>query len=430
MMAQSGMIYTYDSQKEYPWKVYDINAPAYVNTLTDLEFAKGYWIYLSESVTLYLKGNKDEPQPSSRRLRSASQTPPTTFYGRLMGNADFSPTVDMVVTAWIDGVVCGQGPVQEVDGELVYSVSVHGKDDLYPECGEANDRVTFQIGSQTLDPSGIWNNSQLWELDLHVPENVMETPTPTAVTPSPTPTATVTPDDSELTGSSGLTPPTTFYGQVMSSSDFRPEAGMIVTAWIDGKRCGQGPILQEGDQLVYSINVEADSVGHVGCGRPDAEVVFQIDTQALGPSGRWDNTQLSELNLQVPDISTPTLTVAPTGTPTPTITPINTSTPSATPTATSTPTETLVDTPTFTVTPTPTFTSISTPTPTFTLTGTPTDTLAPTATSTGIPTPTFTPTITLTPTPTFTLTDTPTRAPTPTPMPTLDHSLYLPVVSK
>jgi len=143
-------------------------------------------------------------------------------------------------------------------------------------------------------------------------------------------------------------------------------------------------------------------------GPVDSHITFSVDGVTAGAVTITilvnENVALSR-TLPIGDtiILTPTPTVTPT--PTPTVTP------TPTPTVTPTPTPTVTPTPTPTVTPTPTPTVTPTPTPTATLTPTPTATLTPTPTATPTPTPTATPT----PTPTATPTPTPTATPTPTP---------------
>jgi hypothetical protein len=115
----------------------------------------------------------------------------------------------------------------------------------------------------------------------------------------------------------------------------------------------------------------------------------------------FPNVVYSDTNSLIP---TPTPTVTSTSTPPPT--------PTATPTRTPPPTQTTTNTSTVSVTPTQTPTGTTTSTPTNTTTPTVTPTTTPTATNTRTPTNTSTPTNTTTPTNTPTISQTPTNTPT------------------
>ena len=90
-------------------------------------------------------------------------------------------------------------------------------------------------------------------------------------------------------------PPATYYGPVLADPGFTPTAGMSVTAWIDGNLCGQSETLEVSGQIVYTINVLPEGPGGaVGCGAPGRVVSFQVGSQVMVSTVRWDNSQVWE----------------------------------------------------------------------------------------------------------------------------------------
>jgi hypothetical protein len=97
--------------------------------------------------------------------------------------------------------------------------------------------------------------------------------------------------------SSGTTqsPPATYYGSLLAGQGFTPTAGMTLTAWIDGKLCGQSSTLEVGGEVVYSIHVSAGDPGGVtGCGELGKAVMFQVDSRSMAPAALWNNNRLWE----------------------------------------------------------------------------------------------------------------------------------------
>jgi hypothetical protein len=158
-------VYGYEAEDMVdPWRVYDVTVPEWVNDLEVLEYGHGYWINVSEAITLYLKGGLDSIQDGDRSI----PTPPATYYGPVLAGSGFTPTVGMPVTAWIDGHLCGQGVVTDVvDYGLAYVVDVLADDGgSAARCGIRGRAVVFHVESQPMVPSTIWDNGRLWELPL------------------------------------------------------------------------------------------------------------------------------------------------------------------------------------------------------------------------------------------------------------------------
>ena len=99
-------------------------------------------------------------------------------------------------------------------------------------------------------------------------------------------------EESELprgtAGTPGL-PPATFYGPISATNKFTPTPGMTLTALIDGVVCGESSVISQGEQLVYKIQVAADS--GEGCGAAGRPVRFELDGQVM-THRPWDNSQV------------------------------------------------------------------------------------------------------------------------------------------
>ncbi len=79
------------------------------------------------------------------------------------GTASLSGTV----TAWINGVLCGQGQTQSLNNQVVYTLNVQpdapgGK----VGCGAAGRVVTFKIGTQAMSTSIGWDIDRVRNVPL------------------------------------------------------------------------------------------------------------------------------------------------------------------------------------------------------------------------------------------------------------------------
>jgi hypothetical protein len=159
-------VYGYEAEDEVdPWEVHDVTAPDYVQDLAVLKYGHGYWINVSDAITLYLKSGVEAARRASG---SDLPFPPATYYGAVQSSAAFTPTAGMTVTAWMDDHLCGQGAVTETETYgIVYVVDVLAADlGDAAGCGAPGREVSFQVGAQAMVPTAVWSNSQLWELAL------------------------------------------------------------------------------------------------------------------------------------------------------------------------------------------------------------------------------------------------------------------------
>jgi len=158
-------VYGYEADDlDDPWKVYDVIAPEWVNDLATLAFGKGYWINVSQAISLYLSSGTMALEPGL--LQATIPLPPATFYGALGASDTWTPTAGMLVTAWIDGTLCGQTNTREIDGYVVYAVNVFA-DDYHTGCGASDKLVSFQADGHAMMPAVPWDDRQVWQVFLH-----------------------------------------------------------------------------------------------------------------------------------------------------------------------------------------------------------------------------------------------------------------------
>jgi hypothetical protein len=104
---------------------------------------------------------------------------------------------------------------------------------------------------------------------------------------------------SALAGVTNLqSPPATYYGQVLAGRGLTPVEGMTVTAWVNGKQCGQGRTLSVDGQVMYKLYVFGDGPGGAaGCGDVGRKVIFKVDSQSMSPEVMWDHNQVWQVDL-------------------------------------------------------------------------------------------------------------------------------------
>jgi hypothetical protein len=83
-----------------------------------------------------------------------------------------------------------------------------------------------------------------------------------------------------------LAPPAVVYGDVQRAGK--------VTAWIDGRSCGESQTVAIGAATVFVVEVASDANAR-GCGAPDRTIRFTLDGAELPATIPWDNTQAAEL---------------------------------------------------------------------------------------------------------------------------------------
>ncbi|HNT55742.1 MAG TPA: Ig-like domain-containing protein, partial [Anaerolineaceae bacterium] len=175
------VVYNYNAATA-DWTVYGVDAPDWVNDLELFQFSKGYYINTTQATTLYLKGGFGPQGQNAPTL--GVPYPPATYYGQVLSSAYFTPSAGQTVTVRIGEQVCGQGLTQNVGGQIVYVVNVAAAVQT-AGCGVPGAGISFQVGAQAMAQAPLWNNNNLWELNLS--PNAAPNPTPdTASTPEET----------------------------------------------------------------------------------------------------------------------------------------------------------------------------------------------------------------------------------------------------
>jgi hypothetical protein len=167
-----GMVYGYEpTDPADPWKLYAPGVPEWVNDLDALEFGHGYWISVTQPITLHLSGTADSVADGTA---SGIPMPPATYYGQVESGSGFTPAAGMTVTAWIGGNLCGQGVLTDVAGYgVAYTVDVMAGDGgAWAGCGAPGREVVFSVGSQEMVPAATWSNDRVWELALRPPGQI------------------------------------------------------------------------------------------------------------------------------------------------------------------------------------------------------------------------------------------------------------------
>ncbi len=179
--AKYTAVANYNPNLAEPWRFHyrqvSTEFAGLVNTLTQLEYTRAYWLYATEAVTLFLKPDTGQAQILSNSPGQL-QMPPATYYGWISPTEEFTPTAGMSVTAWIDDRICGQTAIQELDGQLAYVLRVNSENvtGSTNNCGDLGDRVVFKIDGRVMGSDALWDNSRAWFHSLPEPKRTIYLP--------------------------------------------------------------------------------------------------------------------------------------------------------------------------------------------------------------------------------------------------------------
>ncbi|HSH01632.1 MAG TPA: hypothetical protein VLL52_03875, partial [Anaerolineae bacterium] len=197
---QYGSIHRYTSGATTSWPLYDPlldkNHPSFaplVNTLTTLDYNQGYWITVTQPITLFMTPPDDTPSSFTNPSHLQSlQLPPATYFGWITPTTSFTPTIGMPVTAWIDDTLCGSTNIIAWQGRLAYTVQV-ASEPLWGtpnNCGQAGKTVTFKVGEWVMTHDRPWANDHAW---YHPLTDIFTCPSP-----SPISTFTITTNNEDI----------------------------------------------------------------------------------------------------------------------------------------------------------------------------------------------------------------------------------------
>ncbi len=163
-------VYGFDTaESAAPWTVYDRRIgpeQAWANDLETLQFGRGYWINVTEPITLVLKVGAPSPlaQPQVVALaNSVSRTPPAVYFGEVQAGAGAAQRSIPPLTATVDGAEgCGEATVVYDDnGTGRYIIKVDAADEgPLADCGGPGKQVTLRLGDQVIAENLAWDNAR------------------------------------------------------------------------------------------------------------------------------------------------------------------------------------------------------------------------------------------------------------------------------
>lgn len=160
-------VYHYNPTVAEGWQLYDVTVPAWVNTLTEMHFGRGYWINVTQTLSWMLKGQSESEQAlASTATMQDIPTPPATYYAAL-NTVNAGPfQAGEPVQALVGDVRCGASQTQQVNGQVVLGVHVDadsGGDTT--GCGKPGRSVQLFVGEH-LFATVPWHQAGPQEVDL------------------------------------------------------------------------------------------------------------------------------------------------------------------------------------------------------------------------------------------------------------------------
>ena len=131
---------------------------ALVNTLTNLQSGKGYWIYASQAAVPYI-GIFSQSAPQTTTTVSPQQ-PPAVLFGPVNGVSEGTR-----VQGWVGNQLCGEGVVQPWNGGLTYRLLVNA--DMGDGCGTTGQIMRIMFSTPFAASVQLtWDNTQAIYLPL------------------------------------------------------------------------------------------------------------------------------------------------------------------------------------------------------------------------------------------------------------------------
>jgi hypothetical protein len=137
---------------------------AWANDLETLQFGQGYWINVTEPITLVLKVGAATPLaqgPVAALANPVSRTPPAVYFGEIRGGA--AQRAGAPLTATVDGAEgCGEATVvYDESGTGRYIIKVDAADaGPLAGCGGPGKQVTLRLGDQVIAENLAWDNAR------------------------------------------------------------------------------------------------------------------------------------------------------------------------------------------------------------------------------------------------------------------------------
>jgi hypothetical protein len=139
---------------------------AWANDLQTLRFGQGYWINVTEPITLVLKVGSAPPLAQAQVAALAnpvSRTPPAVYFGEIQAGADAAQVAGPPLTALVDGAEgCGAAQVvYDETGLGRYIIKVDAADaGPLAGCGGPGKQVTLRLGEEVIAENLAWDNAR------------------------------------------------------------------------------------------------------------------------------------------------------------------------------------------------------------------------------------------------------------------------------
>ena len=142
-----------------------MTVPDWVNDLHVLQFGRGYWINMTQAITLRLRGATVGCQAAQA---ADMPGPPATFYGAVLPGPGFTPAAGMRMKAKVGNVICGQAETQRAAVGRSYTASRSQPTGQAPRPAAARPAApcVSRWSTRLMATVAAWDNNRVQEVPL------------------------------------------------------------------------------------------------------------------------------------------------------------------------------------------------------------------------------------------------------------------------
>ncbi|MEM8534679.1 MAG: VCBS repeat-containing protein [Chloroflexota bacterium] len=159
-------VYGYEpTDSNNPWRMYDVDVPAWVNDLDNLGHQHAYWINVTQPTKLPIKGPRSQRTDTTLAATTAIPQPPATYYMKFDNDSRDLNQAGLPVVARMGGQVCGittTRVIEDIQGGVGFVIDVVNTD----ICDGTNRTVTFTVDGEILPLTAMWNNQRPQQLTI------------------------------------------------------------------------------------------------------------------------------------------------------------------------------------------------------------------------------------------------------------------------
>ena len=135
-------------------------AEPWVSNLSEMEFGRGYWIYVEHPVTIHFSIPITPTlfSPPEAPFVASSLAPPAIVYGSLPGNLVSANTTRLNISAYVYGHLCGETVAERGPDGFHYRIAVAASSDDQPSCGAPGRSIVLRIGQKVVGTLR-WDNN-------------------------------------------------------------------------------------------------------------------------------------------------------------------------------------------------------------------------------------------------------------------------------